>query len=192
MANSESRLPRLPRRDARQKRTMDARSVRVRHSLFQRERSFLSGGGCGVEFAARSHLRPDFLKCRERAGIKQNEMNFLERCGTLQMVDHFAQHDLGAFRKRKAGNPGTDRGKRDGAKLPFGCDSQAMRYRRTQRARRSFSSQLHAGRVNHVARAKLASRADRRAADRYTADSVAFPLNRFAALATDCARNSST
>src|ERR1700730_18930826 len=105
------------------------------------------------------------------------------------MIDHFPQHDLGALENWEAGNPGADRGKCDGAELPLGCDSQAMRRRRPQRARRSLASQLHARRMNHVARAKLASRGNRCAADRYGADGVAFPLNRFAALAPDRARD---
>src|SRR5882762_7262404 len=69
--------------------------------------------------------------------------------------------------------------------------SQAMRGRSLQRALRRFSSQLHARGMNHEAGAKLATRGDRRAANRYAADRVALLLDCFPTLAPDRARDAS-
>ncbi len=101
------------------------------------------------------------------------------------MFRHFAQHDLGAFRNRKAGDSGADGGKRDGAQPAFRRDAQGVGRRASQRPRRGFAAQLHAGRVNHEAGAQLASRGDCRAADRNAADGVALLLDCIAALAPD-------
>src|ERR1700674_17755 len=101
------------------------------------------------------------------------------------MLGYFPEHDLGALEERKTRNTGTHRGKCDGAELPFGGDSQGMRRRSPQRARRRFSAELHARRMNHEPGAKFSARGDRRAADRYAADEVAFPLYRIAAFAAD-------
>ena len=48
----------------------------------------------------------------------------------------------------------------------FGGDAQRMRRRTPQRPRGGLPAQLHAGRVDHVARLELAARGDRRAAQR--------------------------
>jgi len=51
-------------------------------------------------------------------------MNSFERCGALQMVGHFPEHDPGAFGKRETRNAGADGGKRDAPQLLLRRDSQ--------------------------------------------------------------------
>ena len=85
----------------------------------------------------------------------------------------------------KPGDSCADGGKCDRAQPAFRRNAQRVRRRTPQRARRCFSSELHAGRVNHKAGAQFAARRDGRAADRNAADGVAFPLDRVAALPPD-------
>src|SRR3984885_1977872 len=55
----------------------------------------------------------DALKRGERFSIEKHKINLLERRRAFEMTHDFINHDLRALAKRKSGNPGPDRGKRN-------------------------------------------------------------------------------
>src|SRR5208282_4313813 len=143
---------------------------------------FLESAGSralGLEFAE------GLLKGGKRFLVEENEVNFLERRGTFEMLRRLAQHDFGALAKRESGDARSHRGERDRLQPVLSGDAKRMRRRAPQRLRRSLTAKLHARRVDHVAGLQAAARCDRGAAHRDRADLVAFRLNAGPALAAD-------
>src|SRR5579862_8842665 len=104
------------------------------------------------------------------------------------MLYRLVEHDVRAFGKGKAADARAHRRNRDRVQSPLGGDAQRMSGRTPQRPRGGVSAQLHAGRVNNVARLELTARSNRRAPKRYRPDLVALLLDRVAAFASNDAR----
>src|SRR5207302_4333761 len=122
------------------------------------------------------HFAQSLFKRGQRWLIKENEVDFFQRGGALQVLRGLLQHNGRAFGKRKTADARADGWKRDRAKSFLGGDAQGMRRGTAQGTTGSQAAKLHARRMNHVPRFQLPRGSDGRPSQGNRADRVAFPL----------------
>src|SRR6059058_3269331 len=108
------------------------------------------------------------------------------------MLCRLTKHDLRAVPQWKSRDTRANGRKCDCFQATLIGNSQRMRRRMAQRVGARLPAELHAGRMNHESRLQFSAPGDGRVTDRDTADSIAFALDLFSALAADGSRNART